>query len=415
MFGGIIKYSGTIHSIHGNENDGIVLELKTTIADQVQIGDSVGVNGVCLTVTELVSDSILKFDIWPESLQRTTLNKLKISQNVHVDLPLKASDFIGGHPVLGHVDYTGSILSVTQVDEANQLKLWISLPAQFSSLIPARGSIAVDGVSLTITGLRDDSFAISLIPETLRLTHLGDLKESDLVNIEVDFTSRALQDESDMINLANEASTISEKIERLDAACDTYLKGGLILIQNEDNYALCSSADKITDRNLSFALSLSRTPCTVAVTEGLAEKLFIPAPVINTKAEERRFLLPVNHKENSLYDYSTKAMKKSIELFCSDELSIDNWMTPGNINPLQIYGANSSSRPGLPEAAVALCFKAKLPHVAICQNLIDAEGKAMNSTQAETISTRYQIPIYQVSELISENSELFEDDYFGDL
>lgn len=415
MFGGIIKYSGSVHSIQGNKTDGLVLELETSIVDKVQIGDSVGVDGVCLTVTEIVSNTILKFDIWPESLQRTTLVDLKTSQKVHVDLPLQAQDFIGGHPVLGHVDYTGSILSMSQVDDASQLKIWIDLPEQFSSLIPARGSIAVDGVSLTITGRRDDSFAVSLIPETLRLTHLGELKEGDKVNIEVDFTSRALQDESGMINLANDATTISERTDSLEAACDTYQKGGLILIQDNESFALCSSADKITDRNLSFALSLSRTPCTVAVTEGLAEKLFIPAPVINTKAEERRFLLPVNHKENSLHDYSTAAMKKSIELFCSEELSIDNWMTPGNINPLQIYGANSSSTPGLPEAAVALCFKTKLPHAAICQSLIDAEGKAMNPQQAIVISTRYQIPIYQVSDLISENSELFEDDYFGDL
>ncbi|WDE97812.1 riboflavin synthase [Lentisphaera profundi] len=415
MFGGIIKHSGSVHSISGNNSNGIVLELETSIVSQVQIGDSVGVNGVCLTVTEIISDSILKFDVWPESLQRTTLADLKIAQEVHVDLPLKASDFIGGHPVLGHVDFVGSIVSMSQVDNASQLKIWIALPAEYSSLIPARGSIAVDGVSLTITGRNENSFAISLIPETLRLTHLGELKAGDALNIEVDFSSRALQDKSGMINLANEAETISDKIDTIAAAIDTYTKGGLLLIQNKESFALCSSAEKITDRNLSFALSLSRTPCTVAVTEGLAEKLFIPAPVINTKAEERRFLLPVNHRANELHDYTTAAMKKSISLFCSDELTIDDWMTPGNINPLQIYGANSSSRPGLPEAAVALCFKSKLPHAAICQNLIDADGKEMNSEQAHVISTRYQIPIYQVSELISENSELFEDDYFGDL
>ena len=415
MFGGIIKYKGSVQSINGNEADGMILELSSPVVDQVQIGDSVGVDGVCLTVTKIVSDTILKFDIWPESLQRTTLVDLKIDQEVHVDLPLKANDFIGGHPVLGHVDYVGSILSMSQVDDASQLKIWISLPEQFSSLIPARGSIAVDGVSLTITGRENDRFAISLIPETLRLTHLDSLTEGSKVNIEVDFSSRALQDESGMIHLTNESSTISNKVDNLEAAIDTYNKGGLILIQDGKDFALCSSAETITDKNLTFALSLSRTPCTVAVTEGLAEKLFIPAPVINTKAEERRFLLPVNHRENSLHDYSTEAMKKSIGLFCSSELSIDHWMTPGNINPLQIFGANSSSQPGLPEAAVALCFKSKLPHAAICQSLINAEGKAMNHKQAEVISTRYQIPIYQVSDLIAENAELFEDDYFGDL
>ena len=415
MFGGIIKYHGIVKAITGNEADGMVLELQTSEVLNVQIGDSVGVDGVCLTVTEIISPNLLKFDIWPESLQRTTLVSLKMQQKVHVDLPLQASDFIGGHPVLGHVDYVAKILETATVDDASQLKIWIELPQKYSPLVPARGSVAVDGVSLTVTGRKESCFAVSLIPETLRLTHLGELKAGDKLNIEVDFTSRALQDDSDMIMTSNEAATISEKTNRIDAAIDTYKKGGLLLIQQAEQFALCASAEFITDRNLSFALSISRTPCTIAVTEGLAEKLFIPAPVINCKPGERRHLVPVNHRENKIHDYTVEAMKKSISLFCDDQLSIDNWMTPGNVHPLQIYSANSATPPGLPEAAVAICFKSGIHHAAICQSLIDANGDAMSAKQAEAISTRFQLPIYKVDELIEQNSELFEEDCFNDL
>jgi riboflavin synthase len=415
MFGGIIKYHGIVKTISGNAVDGLVLELETSEILNVQIGDSVGVDGVCLTVTEIVSSKILKFDIWPESLQRTTLIDLKPQQKVHVDLPLQANDFIGGHPVLGHVDYVAQVMEMSKVEDANQLKIWISLPAKYSPLVPARGSVAVDGVSLTVTGRTKDSFAVSIIPETLRLTHLGEMEKGSSLNVEVDFTSRALQDDSDMIMTANDPETISQKTDPVEVAKDTYLKGGLLLLQQDEQFALCSSAQKITDRNLSFALSISRTPCTIAVTEGLAEKLFIPAPVINCKAGERRHLVAVNHRENKIHDYSVGAMKKSISLFCDDDLSIDNWMTPGNINPLQIYSANSATRPGLPEAAVAICFKAGLHHAALCQSLIDAQGKAITIEQAEAVATRYQLPIFQVNELIQQNSELFEEDCFNDL
>lgn len=415
MFGGIINHSGIVRNYSGNQEDGMVLILETEIAPQVKIGDSVGVNGVCLTVTKVLDKQQLSFDVWPESLQRTTLTSLSQDQVVQVDLPLKAGEFIGGHPVLGHVDYTGTILSTSTVDDASQLKIWINLPQEFASLVPARGSVAVDGVSLTVTGRTHDSFAVSLIPETLRLTQLGNLMTGDNVNIEVDFAARTIQDETGMLNLNNSQESLSETAPKLEQAIAQYKAGGLVLIHQDERYILSASCAHINAETLTFALGMSRTPCTIAITEGIAETLFIPAPVINCKAGKRRYLLPLTHKENDPYDLSAPAILKSFTIFCDDDFGIDHWMTPGNVQAVQVYSANDSDAPGLAEAAVGLTFKAELPHAALYQTMLDASGKPMNKDQAEAFATRFQIPLIEVEDVIQSNEELFEVNCFNDL
>ena len=415
MFGGIINHSGIVRDYSGNQKDGMVLILETPIAPQVKIGDSVGVNGVCLTVTKQLNNNQLAFDVWPESLQRTTLTSLNKEQIVQVDLPLQAGDFIGGHPVLGHVDYVGTILSMSTVEEANQLKIWINLPSEYAALVPARGSIAVDGVSLTVTGRSKDSFAVSLIPETLRLTQLDKLITGDHVNIEVDYAARSLQDETGMLNLATTQEEISSTNTLLDQVLTQYKSGGLALIHQDNRFILVGSCEKINESTLTFALGMSRTPCTIAITEGIAETLFIPAPIINGKAGKRRYLLPLTHKENEPYDLSASAILKTFTIFCDDDKGIDHWMTPGNVQSIQVHSANDSDTPGLPEAAVALAFKANLSHSTLCQTMLDASGKHMNPAQAEAFATRFQIPLIPVEDIITSNNELFEVNCFNDL
>ena len=181
MYSGIITREAITISNEGDHN-GHRLIIESDVSTLVKEGDSVGINGVCLTVTEYNAKTV-SFDVWPESLKRTTLPELKNGDRVHVDMPLKHGEYNGGHNILGHVDYVADLVEKTSVEGSDQVKIWFSLPNNFRDLIPVRGSVAVDGVSLTITDRRKCAFSDSLIPETLNRTHLRQMTKGDKVHI----------------------------------------------------------------------------------------------------------------------------------------------------------------------------------------------------------------------------------------
>jgi riboflavin synthase len=153
-------------------------------------GDSVAVNGVCLTATG-VGDGGFDADVMPETLRRTSLGELDPGDHVNVELPLRPSDRLGGHMVQGHVDGTGTIDSIT--DEGFARLVRIAAPAELLRYVVEKGSIAVDGVSLTVFGVDDDGFTVSLIPETLERTTLGLAQPGRTVNLEVDVLAKYVE------------------------------------------------------------------------------------------------------------------------------------------------------------------------------------------------------------------------------
>jgi riboflavin synthase len=153
-------------------------------------GDSVAVNGVCLTATA-VGDGAFGADVMPETLRRTSLGELAPGDNVNVELPLRAGDPMGGHVVQGHVDGTGTVDSVTEEGFARLVR--VSAPADLLRYVVEKGSIAVDGVSLTVFEMDDDGFTVSLIPETLERTTLGEAAPGRTVNLEVDVLAKYVE------------------------------------------------------------------------------------------------------------------------------------------------------------------------------------------------------------------------------
>jgi riboflavin synthase len=162
------------------------LEADLELAD----GDSVAVNGVCLTATA-VGDGGFDADVMPETLRRTSLGQLDPGDHVNVELPLRPSDRLGGHFVQGHVDGTGTIDSIT--DEGFARLIRIGAQAELLRYVVEKGSIAVDGVSLTVFGVEEDGFTVSLIPETLERTTLGLAAPGRTVNLEVDVLAKYVE------------------------------------------------------------------------------------------------------------------------------------------------------------------------------------------------------------------------------
>ncbi|EID44961.1 riboflavin synthase [Parageobacillus thermoglucosidasius] len=183
MFTGIIEEVGTIEQMR-QSGEAIVMTIGAEkILEDIHLGDSIAVNGVCLTVTSFTQRSFT-VDVMPETVKATSLRTLTRGSKVNLERAMPASGRFGGHFVSGHVDGVGEIIRKWPV--ANAVYYEIQIPKELRKYMILKGSVAVDGTSLTIFGLTDDTFTISLIPHTRAATILGDKQPGDIVNIECD-------------------------------------------------------------------------------------------------------------------------------------------------------------------------------------------------------------------------------------
>ena len=186
MFTGIVRELGTVEAFDGSR---LVVAAPETAA-ATAVGDSVAVAGVCLTVVAN-EDSRLAFDAVPETLSRTALGTLERGDGVNVEPSLRVGDPLGGHVVQGHVDAVGRVRSVTP--EGDSRRVWVDAPEAVVRYCIEKGSIAVDGVSLTVAAFDDEGFEVALIPHTLAVTTLGRLEPGHEVNLEADVLGKVVE------------------------------------------------------------------------------------------------------------------------------------------------------------------------------------------------------------------------------
>jgi riboflavin synthase len=187
VFTGLVADLGTVTAVDASEA-GVRLTVRTAL--ELREGDSVAVNGVCLTATSL-PDGAFTADVMHETLRRSSLGALEDGSKVNLELPLRADGRLGGHFVQGHVDGLGTIWDVRE--EGFSHVVTIGAPPEIMRYVIEKGSIAVDGVSLTVSGLGDDWLQVSLIPETLERTILGEATTGTPVNLEVDVLAKYIE------------------------------------------------------------------------------------------------------------------------------------------------------------------------------------------------------------------------------
>ncbi|MCK4224215.1 MAG: riboflavin synthase [candidate division Zixibacteria bacterium] len=190
MFTGIIEEIGKIEQ---TSLSGANLRLKVKalkILSDLKVGDSVNINGACQTVIE-VKDNHFSIEAVEETLKRTNLGQLKTGDSVNLERALRSSDRLGGHLVSGHVDFVGRIRSINQRDQSYIYEF--DLPEEYQSHFVEKGSVAVDGISLTVVQVLKDSFGVSVIPFTMKETTLGKKKIGDAVNIETDLIGKYVE------------------------------------------------------------------------------------------------------------------------------------------------------------------------------------------------------------------------------
>jgi riboflavin synthase len=190
MFSGIVEALGTVVELRQEPPGCRLIVREPKIAADTKVADSISVNGCCLTVIDRQDDTFA-FQAGPETLARTNLGELKPGSAVNLERALAVGDRLGGHFVSGHIDGQGKLL--TREDSGDWSTFWFSVPRELSVQMASKGSIAIDGVSLTIVGCEPDRFSVALIPFTLAVTTLGRLQPGGRVNLETDILAKYVQ------------------------------------------------------------------------------------------------------------------------------------------------------------------------------------------------------------------------------
>jgi riboflavin synthase len=190
MFTGIIEGLGNIVRFDKKTTNRSAAKMKIKlgkIAKGLKIGDSVAINGVCLTAVNISKD-VAEFEMVGETIKKTNLGSLKSGNKVNIERSLKIGERLEGHFVLGHVDGVGIISKIEK--QPNQIKIWTKVPKELSKYIIKKGSVTVDGISLTVVDVLKDQFSVSIIPHTMKITNLSYKKVGDKVNIETDILGK---------------------------------------------------------------------------------------------------------------------------------------------------------------------------------------------------------------------------------
>jgi riboflavin synthase len=191
VFTGIVEELGRVRAIHPHEG-GARMEIDaTTVLADASIGDSIAVNGCCVTVVEL-GDRWWAADAVIETLERTALGALEVGERVNLERPLRLADRVGGHLVQGHVDAVGRIAARTPLPDESS-RFTFSAPPDVLRYVVEKGSVAVDGISLTVTAVDSDTFDVAVIPHTLAVTTLGHKDAGAPVNVEVDLMAKYVE------------------------------------------------------------------------------------------------------------------------------------------------------------------------------------------------------------------------------
>jgi riboflavin synthase len=212
MFTGIIEEVGRVIEVSQRNGNRRLLVSSSQIANDVKIGDSVAVSGVCLTAIDIKSNS-LAFDLAAETWDRTSLSRIKPGALVNLELPMRANGRFGGHIVQGHVDGTGRFLALDRIPNADDYWLRIEIPADLARYVISKGSLAIEGISLTVARIEATEVTVAIIPHTVEMTNLKSLQPGDPVNLEVDMIAKYVEK-----MMRGESSNSSLTLEKLIAA-----------------------------------------------------------------------------------------------------------------------------------------------------------------------------------------------------
>ncbi len=189
MFTGIVECIVYAYKINKNVNSVMRLIVDFTAhIENLEVGQSISLNGTCLTITKIMNNHYCEFDITNETIKKTTIGNLKLGDEINMERSIIIGSRLDGHFVLGHIDGVGTINKLEK--KLTETKIWIKIPKKLTNFVVQKGSISIDGISLTIVDIINNVFSVCIIPQTLKITNFGTKKVGDKVNIETDILAK---------------------------------------------------------------------------------------------------------------------------------------------------------------------------------------------------------------------------------
>jgi 3,4-dihydroxy 2-butanone 4-phosphate synthase len=366
----------------------------------------VAVSGVCLTVTDS-EGGIFRVGLSTETRRRSVAGDWREADPVNLELPLRVGDPLDGHLVQGHVDAVGKVVGAG--GEAIGRRVWIRPPQRFLAEIVAKGSVAVDGVSLTVAEIVRDRFSVALIPTTLAETTLGDLEDGRRVNLEADVVGQVARrwPDSPTAALASVVGSLpwAGKLDGragVDKAVAQIAAGGGVVVWDPDLEGegdVVFAGANLRPQAFAFLLTQACGHTTVPCAGELLDRLEIPPMPGPGDRQGTAFHTSVDLAANPGTGVSAEERAATVRRLAHPDARPDDFLRPGHVFPLRARDGGLAERGGHTEAGVALCRAAGLPPVAVVCEVMNPAGDMAGVADLERFALRWGLPMVAIEDL----------------
>jgi 3,4-dihydroxy 2-butanone 4-phosphate synthase len=387
--------------------DQLVIEAPKA-AGALQSGSSVCVSGVCLSVVE-ADEGRVRLDVSAETARRATLGDPRVGARVNVELPLRVGDPLDGHLVQGHVDAIGKVTRLDDGPGVGGRRVWIRPPHRFLDEIVAKGSVAVDGVSLTVAEVVRDRFSVALIPVTLAETTLGGLREGDRVNLESDLMVKAAGEVRDAARLVVDrtlaalpwAGELRGPAGLEKAAAQLAAGGGVVVFDpdRESEADVVFAGSTLRPEAFVFLLTQACGHTTVPCDPARLDQLEIPRMPGAGDRHGTAYHVSVDLAAGVGTGVSAHDRAATVRRLAHPEARPEDFLRPGHVFPLSGRPGGLAERRGHTEAALALCEAAGVPTVAAICEVMGPDGHMLTGSAVERFALRWRQPMLSIDEL----------------
>jgi 3,4-dihydroxy 2-butanone 4-phosphate synthase/3,4-dihydroxy 2-butanone 4-phosphate synthase/GTP cyclohydrolase II len=370
-------------------------------------GGSVNVSGVCVTAEEVAGDRF-RASLCAETQRRSTLASLQCGQRVNLERPLAAGDPLEGHLVQGHVDAVGKVMRVDE--DAPGRRMWIRPPERTLAELVPKGSVAIDGVSLTVAEVVRDRFAVALIPSTLIETTLGDLAAGDRVNLETDLLGKLAtrHGTSTQRALARCVSNlpwagIVSGAQGVEKVVTQFRAGGAVVVWDPDREqegdVIFAGAGMRPD---AFTFLLTQACChpTVPCDRARLDRLEIPPMPGPGDHQGTAMHTSVDLATANTTGVSAADRAATVRRIAAPDARPEDFIAPGHVFPLAARAGGLRERCGHTEVTIALCQAAGLPTVGVCCEVMSRSGEMARASELERFALEWGLPLIDVRELV---------------
>jgi 3,4-dihydroxy 2-butanone 4-phosphate synthase len=404
MFSGLISEIGVV-AVSEGPADLVVAAPKA--CGRLERGKSFAVNGVRLSAVD-ADGTAVRAEVSQETLRRSALGDLTPGTRVNVELPMALGDPVDGHLVQGHVDAVGKVVAVA--DEAASRRVWIRPPSRAVPDLMAKGSVAVDGVSLTVAEVVRDRFSVALVPSTMETTTLGDLVPGQRVNLETDLVAKVIRRHPDQPSAALAAVVgslpwaghLSGRVG-VEKAVAQLAAGGAVVVwdpvrEGEGDVVFAGSA--LNPDAIAFLLTQACAHTTVPCDRERLDRLEIPPMPGPGDRHGTAMHTAVDLAAATGTGVSAAERAATIRRLAAPDARPGDFLRPGHVFPLAARAGGFAERAGHTEAAVELCRAAGLPTVAVICEVMNPDGTMAGLGELERFALRWGVPLVEIADLV---------------